>query len=124
MINLLMEAKEVQEKQDEQSDLLDTGFATVEESELNLNRKVMKSELTDLDITAQAIVFFLAGFETVSSLMCFMSHELAIHQDVQEKLQEEIDKTRKECDGKLTYEVLMKMKYMDMVISGMNCLKH
>ena len=118
MINLLMEARKGQERQADQHDLVDTGFAAVEESGVHLNRKVMKSELTDVDITAQAMIFFLAGFETVSVLMCFMCHELALHPDIQEKLQKEVDETRSECDGKLTYEALMKMKYMDMVISG------
>ena len=117
MINLLMEARKGQTQED-RNDLMDTGFATVKESEIHINRKTMKSELTDLDMTAQAMIFFLAGFETVSVLMCFMSHELALHPDIQEKLQKEVDRTRSECDGKLTYEALMKMKYMDMVISG------
>ena len=118
MINLLMEARKGKERQDDQLDLVDTGFATVEESGVHLNRKVMKSELTDIDITAQAMIFFLAGFESVSVLMCFMCHELALHPDIQERLQNEVDETRKECGGKLTYEALMKMKYMDMVMSG------
>ena len=120
MINLLMEARRGQVKQDDQQDLVDTGFATVEESKVHFNRKVMKSELTDIDITAQAMIFFLAGFDTVSVLMCFMCHELALNPGIQERLQKEVDETRKECGGKLTYEALMKMKYMDMVTSGNN----
>ena len=113
-----MEARKEKERQDHQQDLVDTGFATVEESGVHLNRKVMKSELTDIDITAQAMIFFIAGFDTVSLLMCFMCHELALHPDIQERLQKEVDETKKECGGKLIYETLMKMKYMDMVMSG------
>ena len=117
MINLLLEARKGQQKQDDQN-LIDAGFATVLESGIHLNRKVINSELTDLDITAHAMLFFFAGFETVSNLMCFMSRELALHPEIQEKLQEEVDQTRKACGGKLTYEALMEMKYLDMVISG------
>ena len=118
MINLLMEARKGKERQDDDQDLVDTGFATVKESENYINRKIIKSELTDLDIAAQAMIFFFAGFETVSNFMSFICHELALHPDIQEKLQSEIDSTKEECGGKLTYEVLMKMKYLDMVISG------
>jgi cytochrome P450 family 9 len=49
-----------------------------------------------------------------------MSHELAVNQDVQAKLIQEVDDTWNECDGKITYEALMSMKYMDMAVSGIN----
>lgn len=48
-----------------------------------------------------------------------MANELAQNEDVQRKLQNEIDETIENLDGKeLTYDALMKMKYLDMVISG------
>lgn len=50
--------------------------------------------------------------------MSFMAYELALHPDIQRRLREEILKVNKECGGKLTYEALMQMKYMDMVFSG------
>jgi cytochrome P450 len=80
------------------------------------------AELDDEDIIAQSLLFFLAGFDTASTLMCFASHLLAVHPDVQTRLQEEIDKTLKEHEGKLTYEVIHSMKYLDMVVSGENKL--
>jgi cytochrome P450 len=76
--------------------------------------------LDDLDITAQSVLFFLAGFDTASTLMCFASHLLAVHPDVQTRLQQEVDKTLKEHDGRLTYEAVHSMKYLDMVVSGEN----
>ncbi|PSN30022.1 Cytochrome P450 9e2 [Blattella germanica] len=42
---------------------------------------------------------------------------LATHPEVYEKLQNEVDKTMEENDGKLTYEAIMNMKYLDMTIS-------
>ncbi|XP_015598534.2 cytochrome P450 9e2-like [Cephus cinctus] len=69
------------------------------------------------DIVAQAFVFFLAGFETVSTLMCYMLHELVLNPDIQQKLREEVDQVTSGADGEVTYEMLQKMKYMDMVIS-------
>ncbi|EFA09242.1 cytochrome P450 9Z4 [Tribolium castaneum] len=116
MINLLLEARKNGLKNEEQEPILDTGFATVEESDIGKNGAI-KQKITDDDITAQALLFFFGGFDSVSSLMCFMSYELGINPDVQEKLHQEIDETLEACKGKLTYEALMKMKYMDMVIS-------
>lgn len=69
-------------------------------------------------MTGQCLVFFLAGFDTVSQLMSFMSHELAINPDVQEQLREEVDAVREQLGGKpVTYEALQNMKYLDMVVS-------
>ena len=117
MIQLLLEAQKGKGGVSEQVEV-DTGFATVEEFDLNTNRNVAKREITDLDITAQAMLFFVAGFETVSTAMAFLCYELAINPNVQDKLHDEVQETFRECNGKLTYEKLMKMKYLDMVISG------
>lgn len=61
-------------------------------------------------------------------MMAFMAYELAINPDIQKKLRDEVEKTDQECDGKLTYESLMRMKYMDMVVSGnhiwYNCVEY
>ncbi|XP_017782407.1 PREDICTED: cytochrome P450 9e2-like [Nicrophorus vespilloides] len=73
--------------------------------------------LSDLDITAQGMLFFFAGFETVSTLMCFMAYELALNPIIQDKLKKEVDVTAEECNGNLTYERLSAMKYMHMVVS-------
>ncbi|XP_076381686.1 putative cytochrome P450 9h1 [Megalopta genalis] len=43
------------------------------------------------DIVAQVFIFFLAGFDAVSTMMSFMTLELALSHDVQEKLREETD---------------------------------
>lgn len=115
MINILMEARKGLHKYEENGDL-DTGFATVQESEIGKSKKNIS--LTDDDVTAQALIFFFAGFDAVSSLMCFMCYELGVNQDIQENLRGEIKQTLEKCGGKLTYEALMGMKYMDMVLSG------
>ncbi|CAG9824140.1 unnamed protein product [Phaedon cochleariae] len=115
VIHLLMEARKgIQQK--EESNVPDTGFATVQEADLGKAGGAVK-EITNLDITAQALIFFFAGFDTVSSLMCFMAYELAVNPDIQTRLRQEIRETLDECNGKLTYEALLKMKYMDMVVS-------
>ncbi|KAJ8928367.1 hypothetical protein NQ314_019098 [Rhamnusium bicolor] len=114
MIHLLMEARKGTQKHEENG-IIDTGFATAQESDLG-KAKVTK-DLSNEDITAQALIFFFAGFDTVSTLMSFTAYELAVNQNAQEKLRKEIYATLEECEGQLTYEYLSKMKYMDMVVS-------
>ncbi|XP_050592654.1 uncharacterized protein LOC126923334 isoform X1 [Bombus affinis] len=73
--------------------------------------------LTIDDIVAQAFIFFLAGFDTVSTLLCYMVYELALHQDIQQKLREEVDCYLEKENGEISYEAMSKMEYMEMVIS-------
>lgn len=79
-------------------------------------------KITNHDIAAQALVFFFAGFDSVASLMSFMSYELAIHPEVQSRLREEINETFQETNGNVTYEALLKMNYLDMVINGIKLI--
>ena len=75
-------------------------------------------EMTNEDIIAQAFIFFFAGFDTSARLMCFVSHVLAYHPEVQERLRNEVDDTLAgQEDENISYEKLAKMKYLDMVIS-------
>jgi cytochrome P450 len=69
-------------------------------------------------LAAQAFVFFLAGFETSSTTMTFCLYELSLHQDIQDRLREEIDVVLQKHEGKLAYEGIQEMKYLDKVVSG------
>ncbi|XP_043269735.1 cytochrome P450 9e2-like [Venturia canescens] len=73
--------------------------------------------MTNDDITAQAIIFLLAGFDTSARLMCFVSHVLSHHPDIQDQLRDEVDAILGQDDGSISYEKLGSMKYLDMVIS-------
>lgn len=75
-------------------------------------------EWTDDDITAQAILFLIAGFDTTALILSFFAYELATHEQYQKKLQEEIDKIVTEKGFNLEYENLHELKYMDMFLSG------
>ncbi|XP_043283212.1 cytochrome P450 9e2-like [Venturia canescens] len=74
-------------------------------------------EMTTDDITAQAFIFFFAGFETSATLMCLTSHLLSHHPEIQDRLKTEIDCVLEEEQGNITYDSLSRMKYLDMVIS-------
>ncbi|KAL1506386.1 hypothetical protein ABEB36_005759 [Hypothenemus hampei] len=73
--------------------------------------------LTDDEIVAQCFEFFLAGFETSSTTMTFALLELALNPDVQDKLREEIVSTIDKADGKITYNDVMTMPYLDKVVN-------
>jgi cytochrome P450 family 6 len=69
-------------------------------------------------LAAQAFVFFLGGFETSSTTMTFCLYELSLHQDIQERVRKEIDVILKKHNGKITYEAIQEMEYLDKVVSG------
>lgn len=117
MINLLMEARKGNLKHEvkEEEKMVD-GFATVEESEVgrSLNKRVWE----DIDLAAQCFVFFLAGFDTVSTTIGFMAYELMRNPEIQEKLYDELSTCEEELDGKvISYEKIQNLTYLDQVVS-------
>ncbi|KAH8321521.1 hypothetical protein KR074_007538, partial [Drosophila pseudoananassae] len=72
--------------------------------------------LTFNEIAAQAFIFFLAGFETSSTTMGFALYELALNQDVQDKLRLEINSVLEKHNGKLSYDIMRELVYMEKVI--------
>ncbi|XP_050298451.1 uncharacterized protein LOC126737565 [Anthonomus grandis grandis] len=114
MLNLLLEARKG--IKNEEKDVYEIGYAAVEES-LDISKFKQIKGLTDDEITSQALIFFFAGFDTISTALSFGTYELAFNSEVQENLREEILETHKDNNGKLTYDILQKMKYLDMVVS-------
>ncbi|XP_022229025.2 cytochrome P450 6a2 [Drosophila obscura] len=80
------------------------------------NGEVMKA--MDIgELAAQVFVFYLAGFETSSSTMSYSFYELAQNQDIQDRLRSEVQTVLAKNDGKLTYECVKEMRFLDQVIS-------
>lgn len=73
---------------------------------------------SDDDLIAQAILFFIAGFETVASAMSFLLHELALNRECQERLVQEIRENEAKNGGKFDYNSVQSMTYLDMLVSG------
>ncbi|XP_073817821.1 probable cytochrome P450 9f2 [Musca autumnalis] len=97
MINLLMEAR---------------GMIPTE------IQKTHYRQWTDVEVVAQCLIFLFAGFEPSSGVMSFAAHELMENPHVQQKLYEEIQEIDRDLHGKpVSYELLQKMQYLDMVVS-------
>lgn len=104
------------ENQNEETTNDDAGFATVEESQIG--KVQVTRNWTNDEIIAQCFLFFAAGFDTVSTLMSFMAYELALNQEIQQKVYEEIREVNPSLKGaRLSYDTLSKLKYLDQVIS-------
>ncbi|XP_063988903.1 cytochrome P450 6k1-like [Diachasmimorpha longicaudata] len=69
------------------------------------------------NIVAQAAVFFAAGFESSSTILSFSLYELAVQPEIQNRLREEIIDAIEKNGGRISYELIMELPYLDMVIS-------
>ncbi|KFB49796.1 AGAP012296-PA-like protein [Anopheles sinensis] len=120
IVHLLMEARrgllKHQKETKEEEEV--KGFATVEESEVGRVQVGKGMEMSEAEMVAQCLIFFLAGFDTVSTCLTFLAYELTINREVQDKLYEEIRETKASLGGgPLTYDAVQQMQYMDMVVS-------
>lgn len=77
----------------------------------------LKNMYTSYELAAEAFLVYAAGFETSSTLITFALYELALNQDIQDRLREEITTGIEENNGELTYEMLFGFKYLDMIIN-------
>uniref|UniRef100_A0A182IVU5 Cytochrome P450 n=1 Tax=Anopheles atroparvus TaxID=41427 RepID=A0A182IVU5_ANOAO len=69
------------------------------------------------EVSAQAFVFFFAGFETSATTLAFALYLLASNPAVQERCREEIGEKLALYDNAITYEALKEMTYLDQVIN-------
>ncbi|CAD7079521.1 unnamed protein product [Hermetia illucens] len=68
-------------------------------------------------LAAQAFLFFSAGFETSSTTMMYSLYELALNPDIQNKARQEINAVLANHDGKLSYEAMQEMIYIEQIIN-------
>ncbi|CAH1400038.1 unnamed protein product [Nezara viridula] len=83
-----------------------------EESQGNIPEFTLNMER----LAAQCFVFFVAGYETASSVQSFCLYELALNPAMQERVQTEIDRMEQLHAG-VTYDAVKEMTYLDMVVS-------
>ncbi|XP_068622880.1 cytochrome P450 6g1-like [Battus philenor] len=82
---------------------------------LRLARHPREGEITVDDelVAAQCFVFFAAGFETSTTATSFTLHQLAHHPRAQDKAQKEVDSVLQKYGGKLCYEAVNEMTYLE-----------
>ena len=76
------------------------------------------SEIDGDLFVAQPLFFLLAGYETSGSTLTFALYELALKPEMQQRVRDEILQVLSKHDGKLTYDGIKDMSYLDRVVSG------
>ncbi|XP_046574767.1 cytochrome P450 3A17-like [Haliotis rubra] len=82
---------------------------------LTLKVDLRKKKMTNDEIIGQALLFFIAGYETTANTLHFVAYSLAKNPDVQKRLTEEIDSVL--GDKTPDYDNIGGLKYMDHVIT-------
>ncbi|KAL1116659.1 hypothetical protein AAG570_005131 [Ranatra chinensis] len=113
-VELLLQLREKGSIETDPKDYMEDG----EKEELEATKEeVTKIELTDDVLTAQAFVFFTAGFETSATSISFTLHLMAKHPQYQDRAREEIRTVKKQHGGRITYAALKEMVYLDACFS-------
>lgn len=76
------------------------------------------AEADNLLLASQVVQFFFAGFENASLTISNALYELAWKPEIQEKARAEIVNILQKYDGKITYDGLEEMKYLEACIFG------
>lgn len=77
-----------------------------------------KKNLSELDMAAHTISFFLDGFETSSSVIAHALYLLAMNKNEQVKLRQAINEAIGKNGGSLTFESIQDIEYLDHVFNG------
>lgn len=73
--------------------------------------------LTKDNIAAHMFLFFVAGYETSASTAAFTLYELMQSPEVLAKLKQDINEALEKHDGKLTYDCIQDMKYLELCVA-------
>lgn len=66
---------------------------------------------------ATAVLFVVAGYDTISTTLSFVTHQLATHPKHQDRVRQELREIARRHNG-FTYEALMEAKLLDAFIAG------
>lgn len=84
----------------------------------NLVEGKQAGKLSVDEIAANVFVFFFAGFETSSTGMSYALYELAQNAEIQQRARDEIERVTRKHDGKITYESIAEMVYLEQIVNG------
>ena len=71
-----------------------------------MKNNVFVLEYEEDDLLSQAIIFFLAGYDSSATTMTLTLYELARHPDIQMKLRDEINNAIQYNNGEITYNMV------------------
>merc|ERR1712078_84047 len=88
------------------------------EKDMKLSNMGKRKKQIDEDlVVATALVLLVAGYDTTGITLSYLSYQLSKDEEVQTRLQEEIDQAFEEAGGKFPdYNVIQSLPYLDMVI--------
>lgn len=84
--------------------------------ELREEEKGTSHQLTIEEIASNCLLFYNAGTETTSGTTGFLLYELALWPEIQQKLVSEIDEALKTHHGKISYDMIQEMTYLEMCL--------
>ncbi|XP_076330589.1 thromboxane-A synthase-like [Tachypleus tridentatus] len=91
MLDAQESTQEVQDDPDEVTNLMDSEHGHEDENNEFMLKPSKRKIMTRDDILANSILFFLAGYDTTASALTYCASCLALNQECQEKLIQEID---------------------------------
>ncbi|GBP62054.1 Cytochrome P450 6B2 [Eumeta japonica] len=80
------------------------------------SKEKIKIEVNDNLLVAQCFVFFATGFETSSTIASFALYELAKDSDAQERVRREVVEWLKKRDGRLDYECITGLPFLEQCV--------
>lgn len=83
-----------------------------------LATKDSSREITRNEMLAQSAVFMVGGHDTQLTATTYTIYEMAINLEIQKKAREEVKRVAEKFGGKLTYESLTELKYLEQCIFG------
>ncbi|KAJ6623032.1 Cytochrome P450 6a9, partial [Pseudolycoriella hygida] len=117
-IESVQQTVEYREKNDvTRNDFMDLLIKIKNGEKLQKSDRETLSGLSLNEMAAQAFVFFLAGFETSSTVMTFALYELALNQDIQLKARQEIKQVLEKYGGEMTYDAVSDMNYISQILN-------
>ncbi|CAF1075862.1 unnamed protein product [Rotaria sordida] len=99
-------------------DFIEDGLGSVvANADMDIEAPLVR-QLTQHEIVANIYLFMVAGYETTSAALAYITYVLATHPNEQRKLQEHIDAhfDHNVDQDILSYELISKMEYLDMFI--------
>ena len=119
MIDLMMDCIKEESKSVENEDQHEVDMKTKDqyEGDMKFVHNDNKKQLDEMAIIATAMIFLVAGYDTTGTLLSYLSYEMFKNPEIQEKLQEEVDKTFEYSNGQFPdYKTIQGLPYLDMVI--------